>query len=75
MARNVRMSDDEFNVFFEAVLNYVKSGDNVETACEIAGINRSRFYRYLSPIQKAELQHAKAIHTQYGVGSISTNRK
>jgi hypothetical protein len=51
----------DFTPFYKKVLNEVKKGNTIETACKNTNINRGLFYRKITAIQKKEINSYKLI--------------
>ena len=75
-----KITEEEKDLFikgvFKDLLPLIESGLTIEQALNEIGVERSRFYRFLTPIQKSELQLMKTTNTIYGQGSngYSCNR-
>lgn len=57
-----------FDENFCKVIAMAEEGINIYQALKSMKIDRAAFYKGLSPQQRVELQMAKTIHTQFGVG-------
>lgn len=55
--------DIDIEVVFKNVLNEVKKGHTIQSACKIANVQRSLFYSLISNIQKKELSAYKSVGT------------
>lgn len=61
------MKEKIHNVYPE-VLSLVNDGSTISSALRRLKVNNSTFYKYITPVQKVELQHAITLHTKFGAG-------
>jgi hypothetical protein len=55
----------DFSLIYKKVLDLVKKGNTIEFSCKSLNVNRTTFYKKITPIQKKE------INTYKIVGNIS----
>ena len=51
----------DFNPIYKKVLEQVKKGNTIEFSCKSLNVNRTKFYKNITPIQKKEINSYKII--------------
>lgn len=59
---------EQIQKVYPEVLKLVNGGSTITKAIKRLGVNTATFYKYITPIQRTELQHAVTLHTKFGVG-------
>jgi len=50
----------DFTPTYEKVLDKVKKGNTIEVSCKLVGVERTKFYKKITPVQKQEIRSYKA---------------